>query len=212
MSQLKRLFIEGEGELLDARGDLHEQFRRQEYEVLTRYNGQSNGKGLKSEDIELSKALSGYFTKISKVEELKVTSVQLDFTRVRPNERVLGADGTVAAQAGMNIFSGKPEEISILPAVENFGEGIFFQFNEAALKHWQTDHKPMFERRLKELLPKGNGFNGNTVRQKIRHIGPAYILIHTFSHLILRELEFTLAIPRPVLKSGCMLGKIWPVC
>jgi hypothetical protein len=207
LSQLKRMFIEGEVELLDALGDLHEQFRRQEYDVLTRHGAQSNGKGLKFEDIELPKVLSRYFTKISKVEELKVTSVQLDFTRVRPNERVLGADGTVVAQTGMNIFSGKPEEISILPAVENFGEGIFFQFSEATLKKWQTDHKPVFERRLQDLLPKGNGFNGSAVRLKIWHIGPVYLLIHTFSHLVLRELEFTCGYPTASLKERLYIGR-----
>jgi hypothetical protein len=209
LSQLKKLFIDGETELLNERGDLHEQYRRQEYAVLTRYSGQPNGRGrgLKFEDIELPEELDAYFTTIAKVEELKVTTVQLDFTRVRLNERVLGIDGKVAAQAGMNIFSGKPEEMSILPAVENFGEGIFFQFKEAALERWGTEHKTVFENRLKELLPKGSGFNGNAVRQKVRHIGPAYLLIHTFSHLILRELEFTCGYPTASLKERLYISK-----
>jgi hypothetical protein len=194
-------------ELLDEQGDLHERYRWQEYDVLTKYSSQLGGKGLKFQDIEMPEELSAYFTKISKVEELKVTSVQLDFTRVRPNERVRGADGKVVAQEGMNIFSGKPEEISILPAVENFGEGIFFQFKEAALERWGINYQDIFEERLKELVPNGSGFNGNAVRQKVRHVGPAYLLIHTFSHLVLRELEFTCGYPTASLKERLYIAK-----
>ena len=57
------------------------------------------------------------------------------------------------------------------------------------------------KKRLKDLLPKEGSFNGSSIRQKIRVSGARYLLVHTFSHLIMRELEFTCGYPTASLKE-----------
>lgn len=206
LQRLSALFIRGPiTDTLDGSKDLHEQYRQQEYEVLTQYRF-NHTKGLRFNDIDLPVGIARYFEKIAKVEELKVTSVQLDFTRIKPNERVMGADRKIVASQGKNIFSDPVEEVFILPAVENFGEGIFFEFKKAVLEQWASDHEKHFEERLKPLLPIGAGINGNALRQKILYNGPKYLLIHTFSHLMMRELEFTCGYPTASLKERLYIG------
>lgn len=200
VEQLRTAFIQGiDRRLLDDTDDLHEQYRRQEYQVYTRYT--SNVKGLTFADIELSPGLSGYFTRIKKVEELKVTSVQLDLARLRPKERTLGPDGKPVADPGKNIFSVPPAEVYILPAVENFGEGLFFEFSEGRIQDWMDRFEAVLTQRIAALMPIEGSFNGNALRQKIRHSGPKFLLVHTFSHLMMRELEFTCGYPTASLKE-----------
>ena len=199
--QLKDLFMNGErSTTLDGTDDLHEEYRKQEYEVFTRYEHKAKD-GLIFEDISLPKTLAPYFVRIKKVEELKVTSVQLDFTRVRPNERALGPDGKIMAGQGKNVFSIPGSEVYILPAVENFGEGIFFEFRQDKVQEWLTTYEEVLDQRIAGLLPIDGNFNGNALRQKIRRNKAKFLLVHTFSHLIMRELEFTCGYPTASLKE-----------
>ena len=85
-------------------------------------------------DIDLSDSLSEYFVKIQQVDELKVTNIQFDFTRVKPKERIVkvnenGDRDIQKSSAGQNIFSIEDKELFVLPANETLGEGIFFQFD-----------------------------------------------------------------------------------
>ena len=79
---------------------------------------------------KLSNDLSAFFSKIQQIEELKVTQVQLDFTRVQPRDRIV-KNGTVEySKDAKNIFSEEANKLFILPANESLGEGLFFQFNQ----------------------------------------------------------------------------------
>jgi hypothetical protein len=201
IQQLKELFLTGirTGQL-DATEDLHEQYRRQEYEVFTKRE-HSPKPGLRFKDIELPPRLAPYFTRIKKIEELKLSSVQLDFTRGAPSERILGPDGKIIAGQGKSIFSIPEEKVHILPAVENYGEGIFFEFNREAIETWMDRHRDFLATRIERLMPIEGQFNGNALRQKIKRNEARSLLIHTFSHLLMRELEFTCGYPTASLKE-----------
>jgi hypothetical protein len=201
LAQLKDLFLNGStAGVLDEEGDLHEQFRQQEYRVFTHFE-HSKEEGLLFTDIELTGDLATYFRRIKKVEELKVTSVQLDLTRVQPSERILDNDGKIVAGAGKSIFSIPESEVYILPAVENYGEGIFFEFRDEAIVWWMEEYEARLRERIQRLLPREGRFNGNALRQKIARNGAKLLLVHTFSHLMMRELEFTCGYPTASLKE-----------
>lgn len=199
LDQLKRLFVEA-GSAPDVEGDPHELYRVQEYKVFINPSD-CYEEGLLIESMTLSPSLSRYFKSIKKVEELKVTSVQLDFTRVRPNERLRDQDGNIVKGSGKNIFSGPNDQVYILPAVENYGEGIFFEFNEEAINQWMNTYSSSLASKIQMLLPRPGNFNGNVLRQKIERNNVKFLLIHTFSHLIMRELEFTCGYPTASLKE-----------
>jgi len=199
--ELKDNFVNGvRTVMLDEAEDLHEQYRRQEYRVFTEDSKVSDN-GLVFTEILISENLAPYFTSIKRVEDLKISSVQLDLTRVKPSERIIGSDGKVQVGKGKNIFSIPDDAVHILPAVENFGEGIFFELKQTALQAWVEKHESELALRIKNLLPNGGIFNGNALRQKILHNGGKLLLIHTFSHLVMRELEFSCGYPTASLKE-----------
>ncbi|HXB05786.1 MAG TPA: DUF1998 domain-containing protein [Puia sp.] len=200
VERTRSIFIAGPvRQILADTDDLHERYREQEYKVFTQ---NSTGKdGLIFHDIRLSPRLATYFTRIKRIDELKVTSVQLDLTRVRPKERLRGPDGKIIQEYGKNVFSVPVSEVFILPAIENRGEGIFFQFSEDRIARWMDRYNARLTDRIAKLLPIPGNFNGKSLRQKIARGGPKFLLIHTFSHLIMRELEFTCGYPTASLKE-----------
>ncbi|GGH72357.1 hypothetical protein HNQ91_003422 [Filimonas zeae] len=197
---LKAVFVDGillsEGQEND---DLQEIYKKEEYDVFCN-NSSYNSKGLNFSDIELDGGLENLFQKITKVEELKITSVQLDFNRVKPKERIV-VSGNVIDSGSKNIFSNAPDDVFIMPAVENFGEGIFFEFNKYAIEKWTNEHISTLSDRIRRLMPASGGFNGNSIRYKIQRNGARLLLIHTYTHLIMRELEFSCGYPTASLKE-----------
>lgn len=201
VERLKEVFTDGVDELEQLpTEDYHTFYKRQEYHVLSSH-ARSSEADLVFTDIELPDTLAIFFNKIQKVEELKVTSVQLDFTRVSPSERIVDPSGQVTTRGGQNIFSDNSQPLYILPAVENYGEGIFFDLNKEALDEWADRFSVQLGARIRPLMPTSNGFNGNALRQRIRRDRAKLVLIHTFSHLIMRELEFTCGYPTASLKE-----------
>lgn len=201
LEQLATAFVHGVEELQQSEDeDYHEFYKRQEYHVLTSQTSSDN-EDLILNDITLPKALLSFFNKIQKVEELKVTSVQLDFTRVSPNERIINANGQVTTGNGQNIFADRPQPLYIMPAVENYGEGIFFDLNNQTIGNWLNTFEKQLIERIRPLLPTRGSFNGNALRNRIRRDRAKLLLIHTFSHLIMRELEFTCGYPTASLKE-----------
>ena len=73
-----------------------------------------------------------------------------------------------------------------LPAVEVYGEGIFFEFDPETLSEWAQ--KPEVVRRIAGLNSAyQNSFFSKSAPGDIR---PEYVLIHTFAHLIINQLSY----------------------
>lgn len=191
--------------------DFHEQYRFQEYKCFSQYSsfeGLSENKGLSFKDITLYDELKQFFFKIQQVDELKVTNIQFDFTRVRPKERVAilqdnGQKEIQESSAGKNIFSIKKEELFVLPANETYGEGLFFQFNDEKINEWIQLNKGSLDKRFNRFLNKEININqqGSSIMQKIKNNGVKHFLIHSFSHMMMRELEFSCGYPTASLKE-----------
>jgi len=81
--------------------------------------------------------------------------------------------------------------IDWLPAVETKGEGLFFKFDEQALRNWEA--RPKVVERFKTII---NSYAENIDAQKRsekqsvlkRFNSPRYLLLHTFAHLLIREM------------------------
>lgn len=125
-----------------------------------------------------------YFHRILRIDRLKITSAQLDFSRVEPYE------GSGSDIVNRNIFRARPEEVLVYPVVENFGEGIFIAFDQAMIQSWSTDVErfgSLFKRRRNRFATGATIF-GQTGNWQL-------YMVHTFSHLIMRELEFRCGYP-----------------
>ena len=73
-----------------------------------------------------------------------------------------------------------------LPAVEVYGEGIFFEFNSETLSEWAQ--KPDVIQRISGLNTSyQNSFFSKRAPGNIR---PEFVLIHTFAHLFINQLSY----------------------
>lgn len=207
--QLEALFLDEKQEVIE---DTHEHYRWQEYQCFK--NNTCSGEGLQDfafKDISLPEKLQPYFDKIQQVEELKVCQVQLDFTRVKPNERVIRENEIENSTEGQNIFSIAKEELLTLPANENYGEGIFFGFDGGSISNWYQTFQELLDKRLTGLIGAYHeNSHGAGARQRITRDGfngVKFLLIHSFSHIIMRELEFSCGYPTASLKERLFISE-----
>jgi hypothetical protein len=186
--------------------DKHEEYRWQEYRCFSTHSTLPDlkiNKGLRFKDIYLPKELINIFKKIQQVEELKVTNVQFDFTRIKPKERIVINGEVKESSSGQNIFSIDSKELFVLPANESLGEGLFFEFSTEYIHNWINENifhlEARFEKYLKEL-PNPNT-QGLSTKMKIYNNKYKHFLIHSFSHMMMRELEFSCGYPTASLKE-----------
>ena len=135
----------------------------------------------------LSKATSvpnGYAHLLSGVlllERLREVNALIGYTRVEAPEESSDLDKRPPMAA---LCHGKPEWV---PANEVHGEGIFIRFNEAAVAAWEQLDAVKERNRALEA-----GHRGWRTARELNadegYPGIRYVMLHTFAHLLLREL------------------------
>jgi hypothetical protein len=192
--------------ILEINADKHEGYRWQEYRCFSQnslIDGLDDNKGLRFKEIKLPNELTDFFRKIQQVEELKVTNVQFDFTRVKPKERIVVNGEVQESSSGQNIFSIDSKELYTLPANETLGEGLFFEFSNEKIDSWVFRNINELENRFGKYLntiPNSNS-QGLSTKMKIYNNKYKHFLIHSFSHMMMRELEFSCGYPTSSLKE-----------
>ena len=212
-NSLKVLFLKVDKE---QSNDPYEEYRWQEYRCFSQNSSIPDieeNKGLNFQDIDLPTVLKPFFNKIQQVEELKVTNIQFDFTRVKPKERIVrlneqGEKVVEEAATGQNTFSIKKDELFVLPANETYGEGLFFQFDDNSISKWIENNSEQLNERFSRFLNReiDHKEQGAGIKQKIKNNGIKHFLIHSFSHLMMRELEFSCGYPTASLKERLFIS------
>jgi len=178
--------------------DSYEQYRYDEFKVFsTNTLSLPDSKNLDFKDIQLSETLKIYFKKIQQVNTLAMTLTQLGFSRVSlPTPKRI--NGIVKREEGQHIYNEPVEKVYTLPANQTFGEGIFFEFDMEKVKLWSDSNNSIFSKRYDQ--PEGE--LGKSIKEEIVQYGaPMFYLLHTFSHLILKELEFSCGYPTASLQE-----------
>ncbi len=130
-----------------------------------------------------------YFSKILRIDNMKITSAQLDFSRVVP------VDSDADNISSKDIFRNKKDSVQVYPVVENYGEGIFFSFNEELINEFaKSDAIFILNENLKKLYKNSDTFSEGAIKYGLDNNWQLYI-VHTFAHLIMRELEFKCGYP-----------------
>jgi hypothetical protein len=134
--------------------------------------------------------LSKYFSRILRIDNMKITSAQLDFSRVVPIDA--DADGIISK----NIFKSKADSVQVYPVVENYGEGIFFSFNEELIDLFSKNESAIdnLNEKLMNLNKNSDAFSEGAIKYGLENNWQLY-LVHSFAHLIMRELEFKCGYP-----------------
>ena len=128
------------------------------------------------------------FSKVVLVHRLREVVAQVGFTRF---------EAAVPGLSGELDMDVKPQVLSTtadwLPAIENRGEGIFLQFDSAAIADW-LGRKPVAER--SEILAAGFDEKMSESGKKGRSFhGAAFYMVHSFSHLLMTRIALDCGYP-----------------
>lgn len=133
---------------------------------------------------------------VVKVNRLREVTCLYGFTRLEPppspaeselDEIQLNVDGAPLAR-----------QIQWLPAIEQFGEGIFIHIDEAELKRWLA--KPAVQEASKQMYEAETLDAARFGRQE-KHMGPAYWAIHSLSHALMAEVAMEGGYPLSSIKE-----------
>ena len=87
-----------------------------------------------------------------------------------------------------------------LPAIEQFGEGIFIHFDEAAIAQWL--HREGTRQRQEKLLAGYGHWRKRFAEGKAPHYpGTPYVLLHSLSHALMAEIALDCGYPASSLKE-----------
>jgi hypothetical protein len=158
-------------------------FRRYEYESLKKDRNDILLKIKSGELKKYSQVVSKHFSKLMLIDKLQETRVFTGFTRIFPeNDLTYGQNRQILWKNSIDNAN-----TSWLPAYKVYGEGLFFEFDEEKLKNWELLDE--VKNRAKPLLDRYQQLQMNR-QLRDRQIGPRFILIHTFAHLIMNRFTF----------------------
>ena len=84
-----------------------------------------------------------------------------------------------------------------LPALELYGEGVFFTLSEPVLQHWES--QPAIRERAEDFDRRYQA-SGQKFEPDIT-VDPRFLLLHTISHMLIREFETEAGYPAASLKE-----------
>ncbi|HTO14432.1 MAG TPA: DUF1998 domain-containing protein [Edaphocola sp.] len=178
-------------------------YRLKEYNYLIT-NKSPDDKDLVFEQ-ETSELLSNFGIKrLLKIDRLKLTSVQTGFSRQEPIDKDLFAENSmddfirVSKEAVKAKYtSSKGNATKLLPGIESFGEGIFIDFDLDKISDWYNEQSlnKDFAKRIETIRNNGENSEYRASEEKTKMFSNLYylskfIFIHTFSHILIKELEF----------------------
>lgn len=174
-------------------------FREAEYNYFLKGEHPENNQ-LKFRLLECSNQIFG-FEKLVKLEKLKKITVQTSFTRQEPIDvdSILQEDTTYEYTVKRQSVSKNNFDTKLLPGIESYGEGILFVLEKAKLNKWELQE--VVNERTKIL--RENAKNSSWQYHKIiaRTLSPRKVLIHTLSHILIRELEYVCGYPASSLQE-----------
>lgn len=179
--------------------DSYENYRYAEYSLLSN-NESINDDDLSFADINMDNfepSLLPFFKKIQQVETLSITQAQLGFLRGTmpiPHRE----NGMIIRDSGQKIYSCNEGDVKILPAYRSYGEGIFIEFNREKVDNWVSSNETILNERYGNIQTD----MGNDILEEAKQYGIApFYMLHTFAHIIIKELEFSCGYPSASLQE-----------
>ncbi|BCZ46150.1 hypothetical protein psyc5s11_22170 [Clostridium gelidum] len=146
-----------------------------------------NQADFKVEPVEGSNYGKSYIKKVVLVHRMKEVRVLTGFSRINgPDNNVMDSDDE--SNEGKCKIIRPLSDKNWYPAIEVNGEGIFIEFDDKLIGKWADENS--------EVLKRVNSLNKKYYKILsdrgflLRKITPKFVLLHTLSHLIIKELSF----------------------
>lgn len=131
-----------------------------------------------SRSMNVPVSLQKYICGLSKIQRLREVRALCSFSRLNP---------TTDTQYHQPVVSTSKHW---LPAVENYGEGLFIDFNTEYLLEWEQriSVRHRLERIITPLLS-AMASRGEPTEELVKLLTPRFYLLHTISHILVRTLS-----------------------
>lgn len=195
-------------------------YRLKEYKYLTSEASPNNNN--LSYEVEKSIELKNFgIAKILRINRLKLTSIQTGYSRQDPIDKDLfelfSMDEFIPASrqsVKAKYTSTKRSQTEILPGIESFGEGIFIDFDWKEIAEWSEKQykNENFKNRIETLMKNAKTAEYRLSEEKQKMIKNPYYLakflvLHTFSHILIKELEFLVGYPATSLSERLYINE-----
>jgi len=155
--------------------------KRPEWAVLTHPSPPTDWPHFLSEQVESPPRYAPVIERVLLLKRLREVNALIGYTRVEASEETADPDERPPMA---DLCRGRPDWV---PATEVHGEGIFLQFDETAIRSWES--KDAVEARNSLLMAGHRGWrNARKLDPEKGFPGGRYAMLHTFAHLLIREL------------------------
>lgn len=172
---LRRKWLEQDNAEIDV---MSVQYRAEEYAALTGEMGATSSLGeFSREAMPVSDYKLPHIKSISLIDRVRVVNALIGFSRLNP----------VMRKEDPGFVHVKEPATRWYPAYEVRGEGIFIEFEQADITQWISDYPKVTERADQINDNYAQSFIGQSCP---RTITPKFIMLHTLSHLLIKQLSF----------------------
>lgn len=174
-------------------------YRKAEYEYFLTKE-QPENKQIKFRLIDCSVQING-FSKLIKIDKIKKITVQTSFTRNEPIDidSILQDQNEYEYAVQRQSVSKNNFNTKTLPALESYGEGILFVLDQKKLEQWEIQEEVL--NRTENIRANAENADWKSHQIIAQTLTPRKILIHTLSHLLIRELEYVCGYPSSSLQE-----------
>lgn len=133
------------------------------------------------EGTEISNYAIPFIKSISLIHKVREVQALVGFSRLKP------VDANMGESSSEYVVPVKQQDTNWYPAYEVRGEGIFIEFDENAISEWQKDN-PEIQHRVDVL---NENYRKSFIGQsKPRKVTAKFLLLHTISHTLIKQLSF----------------------
>ncbi|MBP6018963.1 MAG: DUF1998 domain-containing protein [Burkholderiaceae bacterium] len=172
--------------------------RREEYRQLT---GGVATQGLDREfEIRpqaVPASLAGFFTRLVKVVRLREVRAVTGFTRIQPP-----GDPDSRNIARLSVRT----DLDWLPAIEVRGEGIFLEFDPRVVSAWENQSDIQSRASSIDAKWQSEWRQRHDTTSTSRTITPRFLLLHTFTHALMRQLTLECGYSSTALRERLYVG------
>lgn len=158
-------------------------YRAEEYEALSGEVVQEDKNGeFVRESTDVKQYGLPYVKNVSLIHKVREVQALVGFSRLEPVE-----DDNANNEAKIKKVSIKEDNTNWYPGYDVRGEGIFIELNDDAIDEWRTNN-PRIQRRVDQLNENyAKSYYGDI---RPRTITAKFLLLHTLSHLLMKQLSF----------------------
>ena len=170
-----------------------QKFRRAEYNVLRNEVGPGVDDELRVIASQVPDGMKRWFRRINLVERLRETRVFCGFDRLIREREPLAS---MPASAMNQLFLRPPApDFQWLPAIKNYGEGIFVELDEGAISDWLVENSLWLAERLDQAFVARMADEVNLMpplqrKHQTAQWAARYLLVHTLAHIMINQMVF----------------------